>query len=524
MKQRKIVALLMAVTMVGTLIACGQQPTQDVDKDTSSTQEISSEESVETTEDKETEEKITWTNDNDAEISFLVGSDAAVDTDNLVLQEVEKQTNTKIEMIHTPFSERDAKRNALITAGDVPDIFWVGDIATAKEMKEEGLLADLTDVINAVYPEFFEEYGDEVKKVPINDDGIYMIPNFSAGYPTALTIRADWLENLGLDMPTDLESFAEVMHAFTYDDPDGNGVDDTYGLNAGLVQGYANFNTIFGAYGIAADKPLLLEDGTVTTWVKHENFLDAVKYIKGLFDDGVITPDYLTIPAMSEWEYLWTGKAGALDMLASAVTGNWVGRFTEDPKPVFDYVVLGDGGTPAVYPSYTSGTVVSADCENLEGVVRIIKYFQSLEGNHTLNLGVEGVMFQWVDKEAGTYERLGQYTDDTMHRQQGGHIMYDLLTGHEISEANVLPVKAREVHKLAVENAVDWPYILENSEVAAEYGGDMNQTVKEMWVELLQADVDDLQAIYDEYIANWEEIGGSEWEAEVTELWKTQNQ
>ena len=43
-------------------------------------------------------------------------------------------------------------------------------------------------------------------------------------------IRQDWLDNLGLDMPETFEEFKEVMRAFTEDDPDGNGVDDTYGF------------------------------------------------------------------------------------------------------------------------------------------------------------------------------------------------------------------------------------------------------------------------------------------------------
>lgn len=494
MEKRRVLALLLVAAMAGSLNVYGA------------------------------EEAITWTNDNEAAITWLTRTDVSVDTDNLVMQEVEKQTNTNIEMMYVPSGEVSAKRNSLIAAEDVPDIFYIEDISTAQEMKKAGLLADLTDVINAVYPEFFEEYGEEVKNVPINDDGIYLMPNFDVAYPFALTIRVDWLENLGLEMPTDLESFAKVMHAFTYDDPDGNGVDDTWGLNGGWVQGYANFFTVFAAYGIAADKPMLTEDGTVTTWCKHENYLEAVKYIKALFDDGVVTPDYLTIPAMDEWAYLWNGKAGALDMNANAVTGPWMNRMIEDPKPRFEYCILGDYSTPASYSNYTAGIGVSADCENIEGVVRIMKYCQSLEGNHTLNLGVEDVMYKWIDKEEGTFERIGEYTDDAIHRQQGANTMKEVLRGHEHSEALTLAPKAREVIQKAIDNGLDWPYILTPSQVYAECGADMDQVLREMFVEMLQADVDDLETIYEQYITSWEEVGGSDWEAEMTELWKAQNQ
>ncbi|MFP3786923.1 hypothetical protein SB769_37600, partial [Burkholderia sp. SIMBA_024] len=46
---------------------------------------------------------------------------------------------------------------------------------------------------------------------------------------TSVTIRTDWLENLGLEMPKDTNDLLEVARAFTEKDPDGNGADDTYG-------------------------------------------------------------------------------------------------------------------------------------------------------------------------------------------------------------------------------------------------------------------------------------------------------
>ena len=62
------------------------------------------------------------------------------------------------------------------------------------------------------------------------------------------------------------------------------------------------------------------------------------------------------------------------------------------------------------------------------------------------------------------------------------------------------------------------------SEVYAEYGADMDQIINEMIAELLAADEADMQDIYDSYIAEWESVGGSDWETEVTALWNAQNE
>ena len=60
------------------------------------------------------------------------------------------------------------------------------------------------------------------------------------------------------------------------------------------------------------------------------------------------------------------------------------------------------------------------------------------------------------------------------------------------------------------------------SEVYSECGADMDQIIDEMFAELLTTDEDKMQAVYDDYIAQWEAAGGSDWEEEVTELWKAQ--
>src|SRR5690625_6385072 len=57
--------------------------------------------------------------------------------------------------------------------------------------------------------------------------------------------RKDWADNLGIEAPTTIEEFYEMNRAFTEDDPDGNGEDDTIGLadRADLVYGRSEEHT-----------------------------------------------------------------------------------------------------------------------------------------------------------------------------------------------------------------------------------------------------------------------------------------
>lgn len=49
-------------------------------------------------------------------------------------------------------------------------------------------------------------------------------------------VKKAWLDNCGLDVPTNYDEYLAMLEAFTTGDPDGNGVNgDTYGVSAGFI-------------------------------------------------------------------------------------------------------------------------------------------------------------------------------------------------------------------------------------------------------------------------------------------------
>lgn len=113
-------------------------------------------------------------------------------------------------------------------------------------------------------------------------------------------------------MPTDLDSLYDVLYAFTYDDPDGNGQQDTVGIVMPMAQ-YMQWDNLFGAFGICFEKNYLMEDGTVTTYMKAPTYLQAIEYLRKLYQNGVMDPDFATMPAMTAHERLWTAAAACTD-------------------------------------------------------------------------------------------------------------------------------------------------------------------------------------------------------------------
>lgn len=505
----------MAITILLSLTACGQK--NNASKDTNA------DKGKEETGRQDTMAEVTK---KPAKISILIPGDNTPNSDNPVIQELERRTNTELEIIYVPSKDVATKRSTMVASGDLPDIFLVGE-SEAQEYIDAGLIADVSQYLEKDGKNIMANVGDIIYTSPMNQNGVYLIPTGNVPYAFNMNIRTDWLKNLGLNMPTDLDSFYNVMRAFTFDDPDKDGQQNTFGLAANSDIGA--FDTIFGAFGIPAGttSAIELEDGTVTTWAKHEKFLDAMAYIKKLIIDGLVEPEWATITKMDMFGKLWTGQAGAMNFQCAGPTNNWMpSRYTEDPVPTFDFAVItGPDGKHGVSPNYAQvnkGYAISADCEDIEAAFRVADYCNSEEGNELLYFGVEGVMFNWIDEANGKYEFIGEYTDSATHRANGGFVYAEFMKPINNCEIRTMNEQSRMGTQLAYDEMLPSVNIVKTLESRAEYGADLDQIIKEMYAAMLTSK-GDMKAIYNEYIDRWDAEGGLEYEKEATAAWKEQN-
>ncbi|MGN0801494.1 MAG: extracellular solute-binding protein [Candidatus Faecivicinus sp.] len=298
-----------------------------------------------------------------------------------------------------------------ITGGDIPDLMAFMDAATFQGYAADGAFYDISDLVRD-YPNIMA-YLDSVVGYSAEDmlarttvDGaIYGIPSVTTARSYySLNIRTDWLENVGLEIPTTLDEFTEVMRAFTNDDPDGDGQNDTYGFSGN--QTYNSLTPFFGAFGARPDQCYFLNDeGKVVTNVISEDYKAALEYIKSIYDEGLIDPEMFTATYEQSQEKVVRGEFGLWTGWWS-VAGNVVSRFgytdtnPEDSLTVIDPPVGADGksGIIAQDPC-ESYMAIAYNTENVDAVLRLIDYACSTDGHRTLMWGVEGQF--WTQDENG---------------------------------------------------------------------------------------------------------------------------
>ena len=460
------------------------------------------------------------------ELYWLINSESTVTENNIVLQELRKRTGVNVRIEFVAPADYDAKLNALIANDTLPDIFSISG-QTALDMRDAGKLLDMTEYLSEYGKDILAHYAEgEIESQVINQNGgIYGLNNYLP-YLKNLVIRKDWLANVGKEIPTTLDELYDVMLAFAKEDPDRNGEDDTYGYVGRCASDF--WQHIFAAYGIPMGNKIVLEDGTVTTYMKHPNYLKAIEYVRRMYADGILDPDFGVITNNDVYERFWLGKMGLLDFQSVGTTNNWYpGRYTfdvpEDPADIFAQVILKnvDTGEPAgasmVFGSATTNKwVISSKCAAPADAVKLLNYiFFTDEGEELTYLGIEGTMFEWIDKEAGKYRYLGEYQDSTVHRAAGGWV-YN--RGYGSIEFRLLNQLTRDMQLKEREVATQWAYIPANLESVAEYGSSLTAIEWEAFASLIVTN-GDVNAEYQAFIDRWNTEGGLEYEAEATEWW-----
>jgi len=461
------------------------------------------------------------------QLTIMMSGDNTPTADNSVKRAIEAKLGVELNYIYVPIKDYDVKLNTLIASRKLPDLFWMdGSKMDAAGLRDQGMLLKMDELLKSRGSNVLAETGDILKKAPLNwGEGIYATIPGALWYTSNLSIRTDWLKRLGLKMPTNLDEFHDVLKAFVNDDPDGDGKKDTVGY-VGAMAYLRTFEHIFGAYGICVDMPYLMQDGTVTTYMKAPRYLDAIKYLRKLYQEGLLDPDYATIPLMSAFEKLWTGRVGVFDFQNVGTTNNWMpGRYIEkDPAPSFGFTVLsgpgGKGGAVKQYPQYTSYQCIAASSKNPEKAMDYLNYVYSAEGDLLTYLGIEGLHYEWTDKDNGKYKLLGKYTDMATYRSDGAFV-YNQALPRMTAEMKTLNKLTREGQLYAQEHSVEYPKIIANLKAIGEYGPQLEGITKEAFARLIFT-TGDLEAEYADFVKRWNNEGGLEFEKEATAAYAAQ--
>lgn len=363
---------------------------------------------------------------------WIANSASPIVKDYNEIEAVKKWTekfNVKIEFVHPSTQQETEQFNIMAASGDFKDIVtynWNGYTGGPAKASKDGAIIILDDYLEEYMPNLLGMMKtDQAINYAARDyeGAVTVLPSFTDSVVTEATfgpqIRKDWLDKLGLSVPTTIDEWHTVLTAFKTQDPNGNGQADEIPF---MADGTATFTRFTAAFNGVGEGFYVDGEGKIRFGFIEPDFRDFLTTMNQWYEEGLIYAEYAAADAATLDNKMTTGVGGAF----VGYSGSAMGKYTaaaraENP----DYTLVGtpwpksaDGNA---YCGYTyqavrgipgKGMAISTKNKNVERSLELIDYLYGEEGSTLMNWGIEGESYTKTDDGY-------HFTDNIMKNSEG---------------------------------------------------------------------------------------------------------
>jgi len=223
--------------------------------------------------------------------------------DKLIFQRLEEKTGVHIDWRNYTGDIFGEKRNLAIASDELPDAIFNAGFSDYELLKhaKDGVIVPVEDMIQYMPNlQAVLEKAPQYKAMMTAPDGhIYSFPwieELGEGKESIHSLDAfpwinkEWLDNLGLKVPTTTDELKEVLIAFKTQDPNGNGEADEIPMSFIINDGGQDPHSLFGAFGIGDnwDFTVVSNEGKVQLTAADEGYKKAINWLNELYNEGLI--------------------------------------------------------------------------------------------------------------------------------------------------------------------------------------------------------------------------------------------
>lgn len=316
-----------------------------------------------------------------------------------------EMTNIKITFDLSEQNKVSQKKTLALQSGNLPDIFARGCGISDQDVQQyssEGTFVEITkDMLKKWAPNIYKFYDDydlwDMVKAP--DGKMYSIAGGTLDYQYDqhyLWINTTWLNKLGLSMPKTMDEFYNVLKAFKDKDPNGNGQKDEVPYATWSSNGF--FTHPWGVWpGIFVNSKGKVSYGGAT-----ENMKKCATFWNKVYKENLV--DKNTIDN-------WAGENAAFQtLIASGKVGafywGWPDTLSADLISQFEICPWPTSGEDngEYYPVYTNvfesfypdAFFITKKCKNVPAALRFLDYLYTNDGYMLSRYGNPGFLYTKV--------------------------------------------------------------------------------------------------------------------------------
>ncbi len=454
--------------------------------------------------------------------------------DNKAFQKAEEMTGCHVDLTCVTTTANSEQFNLRVASNDLPNIItnvsmlWTGSYDTAIE---DDVFIDLTEMIEnymPAYKECYDQLPEDTKRELHTDSGyiprLYTINNYPDGATEGAFVRKDYLDKIGMDVPTTYDELDQVLRAFQSE----LNLSEPLMAVANIVHTSNALCSGFGVSGSFSTFPMVSEpyyvvDGKVKYGIVEPGFKEYMEMFSTYYKDGIISADFIS-KNTNPMEFTGTIASGNVGVFFGET--NMVPNYVADGKstdPNFDIVPMptivkekGDithfGTVKSPISGRVSAIAVSTADTDLEKLGKYLDFFFTYDGSLLSAMGVEG-------NEDGSYiiDENGelQYSDNWKN--------YEGLTENEkptlfiYSVMPMLKPKTPSTYSMDLQFQCD-PVWSENTDTAYQMPGAISMTADETTE--YQRIYGDIQTLIEENLTKFA-VGDrsmDEWDSFVQEI------
>lgn len=413
---------------------------------------------------------------------------------------------------HTKRAEWEQAKAAMFSSGPLPDVLFKAALSTDELIRytESGQLIDLKPLLAENAPNLWallQQNPGWLKAITLPSGKIGALPSIQEVAPqNAMWINQQWLDQLHLDMPTDLASLREVLTAFRDRDPNGNGKQDEVPF---AFLGPWELKLFSHAFGVVAnDYNIYLDDaGVVHYWPLEDSFINLARELRSLYADGLLDPDgFATVDALRRIS----------DDKASIRYG---AMFSTTPvnllpfEAAMNYVVIPPFACEGrqiyrdLFGPITRGAfAITSACEDPAALLKWVDILYTEEGAIEAMVGVEGTDYA-VDSATGGWDWIGGMANMTLEKlnqlsiYDSGDMPWlfpqDFYSRHEDADVRRLNAEMAMLNQHVVQPFPPYALTSDQSQIVAQLQSQLGPWVDECLARFVLGETD----INDETIA-----------------------
>jgi len=438
---------------------------------------------------------------------------------NEVYSIIEEKTNTTINWVWVPDAARNERMTTAIASQELGTIVTFTDLqnTTIRGAMNAGMFWELTPFLDS-FPNL-SQISQERRNAASIEGRLYGVPLERFATRRGFTIRYDWLQNLGLDIPTTMDELFEVAYQFTHNDPAGDG-SDTFGFlgrNEFISMSFSNTLAFMGG----PNRWRVEGDGSFTHAFETEEWVENMQWWKRAVEYGLINPDFLVTSPADQRQLFAQGRGGLfpnltnMDQLRALSEGIAPDEFAlygmnqiHNGDGVYRVIGEGANGVGGVWSIPKSEVQTEGE---LMRVLHFIDQLYSAEIQMLIGSGVEGIHYEI--NEDGTISRINQDLWEQQVQPMNQNIASPVRNSSPAAHPEIVQ---RDEAILQNENFVVFnPAFGLNSEIFNTRGADLDMMMHDATIQFIMGAIT-LEA-WQGMLSNWQNTGGRDMAVEFAE-------